>query len=396
MDQGILQGELLVKSRPRPDSGESDDKEDDIVHTDTGGSTHPIEVEQDNSGPMAEAAAGRRRTKHHRSAQLDQMLEDAEHLLNHAVEGGIEVEADIAKRIIAAIGVGPAVWDGSDAGDLTNAITKLAAKLYPVTAETLRASREDAHKAISDYKKIAFWLAALIIPLSIGAFICTGISNMNSTDIKKANELLLGLHARFDTPKLPVNDEASPSGSLGELQQFAVLMRAIYSRTKQVNWLDPFSSDTLSPESRNNLELPANLENSMKGLQSELNKKTPTYQDVRVYATAVQDDISLLWGAVGNFILPMLYALLGACASVLRAFTEQLKARTFAPTYATPARFVIAAIGGGVVGLFSNFTIGQNLSLPPLALAFLVGYATDIFFSFLEGSMPNLGKVKQR
>jgi hypothetical protein len=92
----------------------------------------------------------------------------------------------------------------------------------------------------------------------------------------------------------------------------------------------------------------------------------------------------------------VLYALLGACAFLLRSFAEQLKARTFAPTYATPARFFIAAIGGGVVGLFNNLSIGQNTSLPPLGLAFLIGYATDIFFSFLEGATQNFTKVKPR
>ena len=123
---------------------------------------------------------------------------------------------------------------------------------------------------------------------------------------------------------------------------------------------------------------------------------TPVYQEVRSYATNVQDCSTVLWGAIGNCVLPLLYALLGACASVLRAFTVQLEARTFAPSYATPARFIIAGIGGGVVGLFNNFIVGQGVSLPPLAIAFLVGYSTDIFFSFLEGSMPNLSKPKAR
>ena len=48
------------------------------------------------------------------------------------------------------------------------------------------------------------------------------------------------------------------------------------------------------------------------------------------------------------------------------------------------ARFVIAAIGGGVVGLFKTFTPGDGASISPLAIAFLVGYATDVFFSFLD------------
>ena len=49
-----------------------------------------------------------------------------------------------------------------------------------------------------------------------------------------------------------------------------------------------------------------------------------------------------------------------------------------------------------MVGLFNNFTVGQGASLPPLAVAFLVGYAADVFFSFLEGSMQNLSKVRSR
>ena len=52
----------------------------------------------------------------------------------------------------------------------------------------------------------------------------------------------------------------------------------------------------------------------------------------------------------------------------------------------------MAVAKGEVVGLFSNFSQGASLS--PLALAFLVGYATDIFFSFLEGSIPKVGGGK--
>jgi hypothetical protein len=61
--------------------------------------------------------------------------------------------------------------------------------------------------------------------------------------------------------------------------------------------------------------------------------------------------------------------------------------RTFTPSVADSARFLIAAIGGAVVGLFNNFTIGQGASIPPLAIAFLVGYAVDVFFAFLEGAL---------
>ena len=58
-----------------------------------------------------------------------------------------------------------------------------------------------------------------------------------------------------------------------------------------------------------------------------------------------------------------------------------------------PARFYISGIGGGVIGLFNNI-FGQNISVSPLALAFLVGYAADMFLSLLDATTQNLGKAK--
>jgi hypothetical protein len=68
------------------------------------------------------------------------------------------------------------------------------------------------------------------------------------------------------------------------------------------------------------------------------------------------------------------------------------RARTYVQSEANSAHFVVAAIGGGVVGLFNNFTLGQSASIPPLAIAFLVGYAVDGFFSFLENLLQTFAK----
>jgi hypothetical protein len=401
----------------------------------------PVGSRPDRAGlspSVEEAASGA--GPHHKSPQLELVLRHAEHLLNYAVEAGIELDADIAQRIIAAKRLGPAIWDGPDAGALIAAITKLAAKLQPVTAETLRACREDAPGAIRGYKRVVYALAAIIIPLSIYSFVCTAISNSITADLSTANNLVTTLHTQLDSTTTIPPEQIAPPGSLSETQQFAALMRAIYSRTQQLNWLvpykrwDPFRSSSGAPrpdaktESASapapadaktepapaastpaladcppatpdramgpyaKMQLPPNLRNLTAKLQPAVDCLTKVYQDVRLYATNIQDDTSIVLGALSACILPVLYALLGACAYVLRTFTEQTDKRTFAPSYATPARFIIAAIGGEVVGLFSNF--GQGASLSPLALAFLVGYATDIFFSFLEGSIPKVGGGK--
>lgn len=340
--------------------------------------------------PALDAASACRATPPAGQDQLELTVANAEYLLNYAVEAGIEVDREIADWLIAARRLGPAVWDGPDAGALIAAITRLAAKLHPVTAETLRACREDADDAIRGYKRVAIWLAGFIIPLSMISFIYTAISNSISADLRVANDLAVTLHTQLDTSSPASGDQIAPPGTLAGLQQFTATMRAVYGHARQLNWFvlgaiwDPYHGKY------DKMQLRPGLNNLLAEAQQEINEKTKIYQEVRLFATNVRDATSVVWGAVAACILPVLYALLGACAYVLRSFTEQTERRTFAPSYATPARFIIAAIGGGVVGLFNNFTIGQSTSLSPLAVAFLIGYAADIFFSFLEGSMQNL------
>ena len=55
---------------------------------------------------------------------------------------------------------------------------------------------------------------------------------------------------------------------------------------------------------------------------------------------------------------------------------------TFVPSRSDSAHFLIAAIGGAVIGLFNSFSITQSASISPLAAAFLVGYAVAIIQAF--------------
>jgi hypothetical protein len=142
---------------------------------------------------------------------------------------------------------------------------------------------------------------------------------------------------------------------------------------------------------KNTFELKVPLPLPISGVVSE---RVSVYQDARYFGQEVTDDVSVFYGAIGTCILPVLYALLGTCAFLLRSFSQEMSSRTFVPSHSDSARFLIAAIAGGVVGLFNNFTITQGASIPPLALAFVVGYAVDVFFSFLEGLIQAFTKSK--
>jgi hypothetical protein len=118
------------------------------------------------------------------------------------------------------------------------------------------------------------------------------------------------------------------------------------------------------------------------------------YQIVRTSAQKVQEDVSTGFGALAACFLPTLYALLGACAYLARRYEAQLKARRFTGAESPWVRIIIAIIGGLVVGLFAKFAGGEGVVLPPLAIAFMVGYGADVFFVFLDGILQMLWRRK--
>jgi hypothetical protein len=271
------------------------------------------------------------------------------------------------------------------------AITELAAKLKPVTAETLRACRDKAPRTMHVYWIRTTVLGVFLLLSSVLSFITTGLSNSLTADITLANQLAVTLNADIASqsaaaPQANAGANAD-SKDLTNLQQFAATIREVYGLSHQLRYFVLAPDTNAIDEKDMEIKVPA-------VIRDEVEKKIPIYQSVRYFAKDMQERTTLFYGALSNFLLPPLYAILGACAYLLRTFSEQIKTRTFAPSVAASARFIIAAIGGGVVGLFSNFTLGQETSLSPLAIAFVVGYATDIFFSFLDGLQTAFTKAK--
>jgi hypothetical protein len=317
-------------------------------------------------------------------------LVDAERLLKYSCESGVDVDPDVRDQILRARS-SAGVWNEKTAASLLSALAKLAGRLKPVTALSLEARVEDVQGAVRTYWIVAICLALVIFPISVASFVGTAISNAMRADIATANDLAVKLRTQLG----PAEGAAPADGSaidtaneITELQLFAVSIRAIDARARQLNVLtfhsarDPFAGIRNDQKKlHDTFQLPAGLPNLAKA-SSDL---TMTYQDVRYFGQSLLDDISFYYGAITVCLLPALYALLGTCAYLLRTFEQQMAARTFIPSGADSARFLIAAIGGAVVGLFNNFTIGQGASIPPLAIAFLVGYAVDVFFAFLEG-----------
>lgn len=331
-------------------------------------------------------------------------LDDAERLLKYAAETGVDVDAATRDHILEARAASAAGWTEATIANLLAALTALSVRLRPVSAASLKAYNDDTEPTVRTYWIVAICLAIIIVPFSLASFVSSAISTAIRGDIVTANDLAVKLRAQLGPPPIPVQSVTAtaatsaapaplPSGLsdsdvISELQQYASTIRAIDGRARQLNLfvfnieLDPYASARKNPTALHNLfQLPQGLPN----FAEAADRQTYLYQDVRYFAQSILDDVSVFYGATANCVLPVLYALLGTCAYLLRSFEQQMAICTFTPSVASSARFLIAAIGGAVVGLFNNFTITQGASIPPLAIAFLVGYAVDVFFSFLEG-----------
>jgi hypothetical protein len=245
-------------------------------------------------------------------------------------------------------------------------------------------------------------------------FVSNSLSEKIKTDVETANGLASKLRAELG-PSLPPNQSQTnlmagtneianlsqskvwfgPDGVppglsdkdiIKELQQFAATMRQIDGYARQLKYFlfstetGPYHGSRTNREAgRRPLELTPGLNVR---LSQELTDRVEEYQAVRTFANNIQERVTVYYGAIASCILPVLYALLGAGAYLLRLYEDQIRSRTLIGGDRHIARFLIAGIGGLVVGLFN---VSQGISISPFAVAFLVGYAVDVFFAFLEG-----------
>jgi len=343
-------------------------------------------------------------------AYLNDSLTDAERLLRFAAESGIAVDDVTREHVLEARSAAGNGWSEETAANLITALTTLAALVRPVSAASLKYCYEDPVPTVRNYFTMAIWLAVFIVPFSVASFLVSAISTTMRTDIATGDALAVKLQtelgyseqkaAATEAPQqpctpFPPGESVQPPPNIDanevvtELQQYAATIRSIDARARQLKWLvpnrepDPCGRYRKLPEKLHQIfQLPAGLPNFAQAAQD----RTTLYQDIRYFGQNLLEDESFFYGAITTCILPVLYALLGTCAYLLRSFEQQMASRTFIPSEANSARFLIAGIGGGVVGLFNNnFTISAGATVPPLALAFLVGYAVDVFFTFLEG-----------
>jgi hypothetical protein len=326
--------------------------------------------------------------------RFPEAVADAGLLLRYAAETGQSVPSEVVEPILLArTALGARVWTDAAITSFFAAFTRLAAMLKPVSIASLKMPEYIIKNYIAQYRCWGMVLTTAVIALSLANFVNSGLAERVRQDIDDANALAVTLSAAL----APTNVLSSPKDAciwsdggttvssdsnrnlqaLTQLQRFAADLRDIDSRSVKLNWFIFRIEDrpTLSNE-----EL--QLDPQLLDMQRALVCKISAYQDVRNFAQNILADDSVLFGAFAAYLLPVLYAVLGAFAYQIRLFTQQVRTRSFEPSRANAARIIAAVVAGSIVSLFNGFT--QTAALSPLAIAFLVGYGVEIFYAFLD------------
>jgi hypothetical protein len=133
------------------------------------------------------------------------------------------------------------------------------------------------------------------------------------------------------------------------------------------------------------------------------------YQAIRDSAQAASNTWRRLIEVVTAYLLPVLYAVLGAILFTFRSWCNEHRRTTSAnpprdenrPRTTNPqwpdhiSRLLMAGIAGIAIGAL-NELFPKEILLSPLALAFLVGYSIEVFISWLDAMITNISKEKPR
>jgi hypothetical protein len=243
---------------------------------------------------------------------------------------------------------------------------------------------------------IAFSMTTLLVCLSVVLFMMDSTSDQIGTLLAGQNAASLKLWSNVTYYKSR-NTDASlplPPGLTEDLVEFSRTNANIIKvahRLRIRNLFAPSASwenvkneikpiDDGEPKIFDHLAVDPNL--GPTNVVDEGRYQIRLYQAIREYA---QDNAAIyksIVAAISTYIMPCLYALLGA-------FLYTFRSRPHRKIEGHGSRYAMAFILGATISVFGSM-VPKDVLLSPLAIAFLAGYSIDAFTSRLDAVVENL------
>ncbi|MFT4926041.1 MAG: hypothetical protein ACI8WB_002139 [Phenylobacterium sp.] len=351
------------------------------------------------------------------SPAIAQAIEDGQRLISYIAKDGMATlpQSVTQSMIDAKYQSSTNEWTAKQEATFLSNYDQLAKIVYPVTVESINAiipdqtggssAKTKADKAVASYRH--YTMAALVILLLMQFYWLVG--NNLRVNLKSIFDQREAIHATIMKGKT----EGPELAQLVESRELAnQQLDANYQLLKVWNSVTSvgiqFSGD-LPAYTKERLSF-VQLKQSTSGeldvaVSSE--KQEPKQADlvVGLYKARIMYFKNILAAdffleAFQNYILPLLYGLLGALIYVLRSLLKEIKLLTY--TFDSEIRFrlriTLGALGGMVVGWFAKQPQGAEAvaSLSPMALAFLVGYNVDLLFSMMDKLIDNIRQAIEK
>jgi hypothetical protein len=300
----------------------------------------------------------------------------AARLLEFAAEDAIAIPKDVTHPIVAAI---DAVKHGSLSafleGDFWAAYTELCRRLPNISIANLSPEYISAVKRQQrDYVRWCLILLVILLPLSACGFLVKALTN----DIENIAQATCDMVLDLKCAKPPLSAQPKPieAGSPDLTSSWQDLNYASYKielDNEWMNWLILHQYSSLDLDGAYKCDgkqtLEGNLPNCNELAKNKRRVDYPHSFEGHIYlARALKAQSDLLYGALGAFLLPTLYAMLGACVFGFRSLIQGERS-SIPSRVRVSVRLVLAAVAGFIIGSFADFSKGVSIS--PLALAFI-------------------------
>jgi len=338
-------------------------------------------------------------------------LQDAERLLAHAAEYGIKISEKHIKAIVEAKAKEQTdKWTEQDEIDLWVAFQTIAKAIHPVNIDSIRASsssteapsgllafifrikrrRSLVRKSVRWYSGMALFSMTVMLALQIYAL--QGTKYL--TNLENGNARMIEIEGRLQQLSLAPTEERSIMMEQVHLEtEMFEKIQEVESNVELLhNWLD-FTYSLWSKGSHEVHKAVQEKRSTTTDGPPDFEAPDNTTQNIVI----IQQSKSLLI-ILNQYILPLLYGLLGGFAFVLRSLATETKSMTYTAIsnikYAL--RIHLGALAGLIVGFLwgdiSSSSIGIVQSFSPLAVAFIAGYSVEFMFKLIDSVIGSTEK----
>lgn len=272
------------------------------------------------------------------------LIEEGYLMLHYvARHGELTIEPQIASGIQQAKSkLGTRQWTAEEETQLLQSYDKLAKQIYPVTLESIQAVDMKYHrgnKVASGASKVIVWYRRYTV-VTLLCLLCVQMYYLFGFALTQS----LAQYTQTDI-------EASLQQNANQQANYELL-----KRWNQI-WL---IGQTLSLDG------------------TDLDEPNVIYSANIIAAHSVLQMLQ-------SYILPLLYGLLGAFIFVLRSLLLQVRSLTYTASreIGYRLRLTLGCLAGMIIGWVLKPEMGE-MTLSPMALAFLAGYSIEVLFTLLD------------